>query len=106
MAIKTKSANVMARVEPEVKERAEQVMAQLGLPVSVVINALYRQIIMNNGLPFSLLIPTPPVSRAQMTDDEFNEMMLKGLKQAKAGQGKSLDEAFQILERGLKNDNL
>ena len=41
-----KSSNVMARVEPEIKEQAEGILAQLGLPVSVVINSLYRQIIM------------------------------------------------------------
>lgn len=96
-----KSANVMARVEPDVKERAEQVMAQLGLPVSVVINALYRQIIMNNGLPFSLSIPPHLPSREQMSSAEFDEMMAKGLEQAKNGQGKSLDEAFQILEASI-----
>ena len=97
-----KSANVMARVEPDVKERAEQVMAQLGLPVSVVINALYRQIIMNNGLPFSLSIPHHLPSREQMSSAEFDEMMAKGREQAKNGQGKSLDEAFQILEASIK----
>ena len=38
----SKSANVMARVEPEIKAQAEAVLDQLGLPVSVVINSLYR----------------------------------------------------------------
>ena len=38
-----KSSNVMARVEPEIKEQAEGILAQLGLPVSVVINVLCRQ---------------------------------------------------------------
>lgn len=99
MAIK--SANVMARVEPEVKERAEQVMAQLGLPVSVVINALYRQIIMNNGLPFALTIPSQLPTRESMTTEEFDDMMAKGLAQAKMGQGKNLDEAFRILEERI-----
>lgn len=28
----TKSANVLARVEPKVKEQAESIMSQLGLP--------------------------------------------------------------------------
>lgn len=36
----TKSANVLARVEPETKEKAETIMSELGLPASVVINAL------------------------------------------------------------------
>ena len=65
----SKSANVMARVEPEIKAQAEAVLDQLGLPVSVVINSLYRQIIMNNGLPFSLTIPTKLPVRDQMSHD-------------------------------------
>ena len=39
----TKTANVMARVEPSVKEQAEAIMDMLGIPASVVINTLYKQ---------------------------------------------------------------
>ena len=49
-----KTANVMARVEPSVKEQAEEIMEMLGIPVSVVINTLYKQIIMTRSIPFSL----------------------------------------------------
>ena len=42
----TKSANILARVEPEVKEQAEEILSKLGIPASVVINMLYKQIIM------------------------------------------------------------
>lgn len=37
-----KRANVFASVEPEIKEQAEAILASLGLPVSVVIETLYR----------------------------------------------------------------
>ena len=50
----TRTANVMARVEPDVKEQAENILDRLGVPASVVINALYKQIIYRNGIPFSL----------------------------------------------------
>ena len=33
-----KTANVMARVKPEVKERAEAIFTQLGIPASTAIN--------------------------------------------------------------------
>ena len=49
MAIK--SSNVMARVEPEVKEQAEAILANLGIPASTAINMFYRQIVLWNGLP-------------------------------------------------------
>lgn len=93
-----KSANVMARVEPDVKAQAEAVMERLGLPVSVVINALYRQIIMNNGLPFSLNIPASLPTRDAMTKTQFDDMMAKGLAQAKAGEGVDVDAAFESIK--------
>ena len=52
----TKTANVVARVAPDVKIQAEAIMDQLGIPASVVINSLYKQIIMTKSIPFSLLI--------------------------------------------------
>ena len=59
-----KNANIVARVEPEIKEQAERIMAQLGLSASGVINMLYRQIIFRKGLPFALTIPTVPPRRS------------------------------------------
>ena len=46
-----KSANVSVRVQPEVKQQAEAVLEKLGLPVSVLIDTLYRQIIYTGGVP-------------------------------------------------------
>lgn len=53
----SKTANVMARVEPQVKEQAEEIMDMLGIPVSVVINTLYKQIIMTAVFLFLFLSP-------------------------------------------------
>ena len=40
-----KDSTVSARVENNVKLEAEDILQKLGIPVSVVINSLYRQII-------------------------------------------------------------
>ena len=97
----TKTANVLARVEPDVKEQAENIMNMLGVPVSTVINMLYKQIIMTRSIPFSLSVPAAPLARDEMDTAMFNAMMEKGLAQAKAGQGVNLDDAFTALERGI-----
>lgn len=99
MAIKT--ANVLARVEPEVKEQAESIMSMLGVPASTVINMLYKQIILTRSIPFPLSVPSAPVARDEMDTVSFNGMMEKSLLQAKAGRGVSLDDAFSALERGI-----
>ena len=99
MAVKT--ANVLARVEPEVKEQAESIMNMLGIPASTVINMLYKQIIMTRSIPFPLTVPAVPIARNEIDAAAFNAVMEKGLEQAKAGCGVSLDEAFAELERNL-----
>ena len=60
-----------------------------------------RYKMMNNELMSNLSTPNQIPSRIEMTTTEFDEMMAKGLEQAKNGQGKSLDEAFQILEASI-----
>ena len=93
----TKTANVLARVEPDVKEQAEAIMAKLGIPASTVINMLYRQIIMTRSIPFSMSLPQTPVARDEMDTAAFDAMMQEGLSQAKDRQGVSLDEATEQL---------
>ena len=73
----------MARVEPSVKEQAEAIMEMLGIPTSVLINALYKQIIMTRSIPFSLSVPAVPVARDEMDEVAFNAMMARGMSEAK-----------------------
>lgn len=96
-----KTANVLARVEPDVKEQAEAIMAKLGVPASTVINMLYKQIIMTRSIPFALSVPSAPIARDEMDTAAFNVMMEEGLSQAKAGHGHSLDEAFDLLHKDV-----
>jgi DNA-damage-inducible protein J len=97
MAIKT--ANVLARVEPSVKAKAEEILEKLGIPVSTAINMLYKQIIITQSLPFKLSLNNRPKARDEMTDEEFNSMLKLSLKQAKENKGYDLDEAFDMIEK-------
>ena len=95
----TKTANVMARVEPSVKEQAEEIMDMLGIPVSVVINTLYKQIIMTRSIPFSLAVPAVPVARDEMDEAAFNVMMAHGMNEAKADKSRAASDVFADLRR-------
>lgn len=97
-----KTANVLARVEPSVKEQAESIMSKLGVPASTVINMLYKQIIMTNSIPFPLVVPTRPVARDEMTDAEFDAMMQRGLDQARADDVYPADAVFSELRGELR----
>ena len=93
-----KTANVTARIQPSVKEQAEAILERLGIPVSVFIDMAYRQVIMRDGVPFSLNIPDKLVTRDNLTQVEFDTMMETGLSQAKRDDSISLDVAFNYLK--------
>ena len=78
----TKTANVTARIQPNIKEQAEAILDRLGIPVSVFIDMTYRQVIMRDGVPFSLDIPDKLVTRDSITQAEFDTMMQTELAQA------------------------
>ena len=100
----TRSANVIARVEPEVKEQAEDILNQIGIPVSTAINMLYREIILWKGLPFRPSIPAAgPKAVDELSKEEFDSMMAIGLAQAKNNQSSPVDEIFERLIGEIQN---
>ena len=96
----TKTANVTARVHPEVKKQAEEVLEQLGIPVSVLIDSLYRQIIMTKSIPYSFSVASVQ-TRDTMTEAQFHAIMSEGLAQAKAEQGTDIDSAFAEIDKSV-----
>lgn len=104
LCMATKTSNVTARVEPEVKEQAETILSDLGIPVSTAINIFYRQIVLWNGLPFRPSVPAARLkSRSEMNDAEFNARMSAGYAQAKQNQAAPSDEVFDRLIGEIQN---
>lgn len=68
------------RVEPEIKEQAAAILEKQGISTSAFINMTYRQVILHNGIPFPVSVPTMPKTRDAMTDAEFNAMMSEGMR--------------------------
>ncbi len=87
-----KTANVTARIQPNIKEQAEAILERLGIPVSVFIDMTYRQVIMRDGVPFSLDIPDKFITRDTLTKAEFDTMMQNGLTQDKCDDSVSVNE--------------
>lgn len=63
-----KSANLYARIEPDVKEQAENILKALGISASNAITMFYKQIILQNGLPFEVKLPVHPLDVSRMND--------------------------------------
>ncbi len=53
----TKTAMIRARMEPDLKDEAEQVLARVGLTPTEAIRLFYRQVSLHGGLPFEVRIP-------------------------------------------------
>lgn len=73
-----KSANLYARIEPEVKEQAESILNALGIPASNAITMFYKQIILKKGLPFEVKLPEHPLDVTRMTSAQLDTELEKG----------------------------
>ena len=75
----TKTANLYARIEPELKNEAESILSGLGVPVSNAINMFYRQIVIHRGLPFAVQYPSRSLmNAATLTDAQLDAEVAKG----------------------------
>ena len=60
----TKSEMIRARVEPDLKQEAETVFAKLGLSTTQAITLFYKQVTLQQGLPFAVKIPNDETREA------------------------------------------
>ena len=96
----TKSANLYARIEPDVKEKAENILAKLGISASSAINMFYKQIILQKGLPFEVKLPSArPVDISTLSEAEFHEELEKGYADMQTGQTKNAKRAFADIRK-------
>ena len=96
----SKTANLYARIEPETKVCAESILESLGIPVSTAINMFYKQIILNNGMPFELKLPkNKNIDISKMTESQFNSEMEKAYQEMQDKKGISVTSAFSSIKR-------
>ena len=99
----TKSANLYARIEPDVKEQAESILSALGIPASNAINMFYKQIILQRGLPFEVKIPSAkPVDMSALSEEEINAELEKGYADMVAGRTKPAKQVFADIRKDYK----
>lgn len=80
-----KTSNVFARVEPDIKEQAEAILDQLGIPMSNAISMYLRQIVLKRGIPFDLKLPSAVPDMSVLSEEQFNAEIQKGLDDIAAG---------------------
>ena len=75
-----KTATLNLRVNPDVKENAESVLAQLGIPMATAIDMYLKQISLVGGIPFSVVLPktASTVNTELMSAEEIHRKLKKG----------------------------
>ena len=98
-----KSASVYARIDPDLKEQAEAILAALGIPTSNAIDMFFKQIVLKKGLPFEVRLPYEmPLKMAALTEEELNEEIEKGYADILAGRTKPLEQAVAEMRKDFK----
>ncbi len=59
-----KTTSVSVRMEPSLKHDAENILRDLGLPPSQAVTLLYRQLVLQKGLPFEVKLPAEVTRKA------------------------------------------
>ena len=98
----SKTSNVFARVEPELKEQAERIFNQLGLPMSNAITLFLRQVVLNRGVPFALTLPQKPKSLHEYAEEDFDKMIEQSDANIEAGRRRPAREFFHELTESHK----
>lgn len=95
-----KTANLYARIEPDVKEQAERILTALGIPVSNAINMFYKQIILQRGIPFEMKLPQARVvDMGKLTAQELDEELEKGYQDFLDGRTKPAGRVFDAIRK-------
>ena len=96
-----KTANLYARIEPELKEQAESILSALGIPASNAISIFYKQIVLQRGLPFDVKLPRSNMLTdvTTLTPEQLHEELQKGYDDATAGHVKPMKQVFDEIRR-------
>jgi addiction module RelB/DinJ family antitoxin len=91
-----KTATLNLRVNPDVKENAESVLAQLGIPMATAIDIYLKQISLVGGIPFSVVLPKAPstVNADKMSVEQIHRKLDKGYADIEKGNVEDAASAF------------
>ncbi len=91
-----KTATLNLRVNPSVKQRAEDVLSRLGIPMSTAIDMYLNQISLTGGIPFSISLPKAPQSLNMdvMSAEEIHNKLQEGYEDVKVGRVQDAASAF------------
>lgn len=70
-----KTETVRARIEPQLKSQAEDILRQLGLTATQAITLFYRQLVLQRRLPLELALPNAITLKTFQETDREEELV-------------------------------
>lgn len=92
------TATVYARIEPKLKEDVDSILNELGVTPSSLIQMLYSQIKLTKRIPFDISIPKKSIFIEDLTKEELNYELLKGVSDIENNNVKSSAQVDKILK--------
>ena len=75
-----KDSTISLRIDSELKKDVENILNSLGIPMTTAITMYFNQIRLNNGIPFTPVIPKPKAYE-DYTDEELYTLCENGAKE-------------------------
>lgn len=91
-----KSTTLNLRVNPVIKQQAEDVLKQLGVPMATAVDMFLRQITLTGGIPFDVSLPKVPaaINADTMTVEQLRAELMAGYEDMKQGNTQDASTAF------------
>lgn len=97
-----KTSMIAARVDPDLKTAAEDVLSRLGITAGGAITMLYKQIVIQQALPFPLTLRRPPLpDLSRMSRADFDREMQRADDAIRQHDAQPVDAAFDDLRAAL-----
>ena len=98
----SKTATLNLRIDPDVKERAEDVLSRLGVPMSTAINVYLTQISLTGSIPFRIALPEAPdeLNAALMSPEQLYSELMNGVEDAEKGRLKVAEDVLNQFYKG------
>lgn len=94
------TATVYARIDPELKADVENILSQLGVTPSSLVQMLYKQIRLTRSIPFEIKLPARKVlSLDELSTEELNVELQKAYDSTQAGKVHSVREVDEMMKR-------
>lgn len=92
----SKTTTLNLRVNPDVKENAENVLSQLNIPMATAIDMYLKQIALVGGIPFPVVLPKTAnsVNADRMTVSQIHQKLEKGYANIEKGNVEDAASAF------------